>query len=153
MSGLDYAGEVSHGAWLTYQAIARSRPHRGGLRRVGRSRLASRVRRTVRQVGRYLAELRTAGYIEVTPPRRVLTPDGWRTLGVNCYRLLRSARDRAASRPRRHRGWHGRPDGWTPTPTPPSYTAPDPPAAAGRDRTYAAGLAAARAALRAGRTH
>ena len=63
-----YRGDVSPGAWLTYQAIAARRPLPGGLRQVKRTELAALVCRTPRQVARYLAELRAAGYVEVVAP-------------------------------------------------------------------------------------
>jgi hypothetical protein len=147
MSAMAYRGDVSHGAWLTYQALARSRPHKGGLRQVGRSRLASIVRRTTRQVSRYLAELRAAGYIEVIPPRRLRTPKGWRTVEVNRFRIhrRRSARDDMAVTPPSTRVERRRPAG-EPTPVPAPFAAdpspPSPPTEAFR---------AARAALRAAR--
>lgn len=147
MSALAYPGDVSHGAWLTYQALARSRPRKGGLRQVGRCRLAAVLRRTTRQVSRYVAELRDAGYIDVIPPRRARTPKGWRTLEVNRYRLHRrsSARNdmRVTSPPP---GVEGRRPQGAATPLPPPFaaapTAASPPTEAFR---------AAREALRAAR--
>lgn len=78
---------LSRGARLCEQIIRRAKAHRGGLRRVGRPYLARRLGCSPRTVSRYLKELRDAGRIEVTPPRRVRRPGGWRTEGVNTYRL------------------------------------------------------------------
>jgi DNA-binding MarR family transcriptional regulator len=78
-----YRGDVSPGAWLTYQAIAARRPLPGGLRQVKRTELAGLVCRTPRQVARYLAELRAAGYIEVV----VSPPTARRARLGNRYRL------------------------------------------------------------------
>jgi hypothetical protein len=147
MSAIAYRGDVSHGAWLTYQALARSRPHKGGLRQVGRCRLASILRRTTRQISRYVAELRAAGYIEVIPPRRLRTPKGWRTIEVNRYRLHRRSSPRNDMRviPPPSGVERRRPAG-EPTPLPPPFAA-DPTAASPPTEAFRA----ARAALRATR--
>lgn len=79
---------LSRGARLCESIIRAARAGRGGRRVVGRPYLARRLGCTVRTVSRYLAELRTAGRLEVTPPRKTKTSRGWRTLGTNTYRLL-----------------------------------------------------------------
>lgn len=78
---------LSRGARLCESIIRASKAHRGGVRRCGRPFLARRLGCSTRTVSRYLAELRQAERLEVTPPRRVRTPAGWRTHGVNTYRL------------------------------------------------------------------
>lgn len=78
---------LSRGARLCEAIIRASRPHRGGVRKCGRPYLARRLGCTPRTVSRYLAELRAADRLLVTPPRRVRTPAGWRCHGVNTYRL------------------------------------------------------------------
>jgi hypothetical protein len=78
---------LSRGARLCEAIIRASRPHRGGARRCGRPYLARRLGCSPRTVSRYLAELRAADRLRVTPPRRVRTPAGWRCHGVNTYRL------------------------------------------------------------------
>lgn len=79
---------LSFGAMECERRIRAARVRKGGQRECGRSYLANRLGVTVRQVSRYLKELRDAGRIEVTPPRRVKRRDGWRTDGVNRFRLL-----------------------------------------------------------------
>lgn len=78
---------LSRGARLCESIIRAARARRGGSRECGRSYLARRLGCSVRTVSRYVAELRDAGRLEVTPPRRVRTCKGWRTAGVNTYRL------------------------------------------------------------------
>lgn len=80
---------LSRGARLCEQIIRTARVRRGGARECGRPYLARRLGCSARQVSRYVAELREAGRLEVTPPRRQRTANGWRTLGVNTYRLPR----------------------------------------------------------------
>lgn len=81
---------LSRGARLCEQIIRTARGRRGGMRECGRPYLARRLGCSTRQVSRYVAELRDAGRLEVTPPRRTRTREGWRTIGVNVYRLTRS---------------------------------------------------------------
>lgn len=78
---------LSRGARLCESIIRAARAERGGLRRCGRPYLARRLACSQRTVSRYVAELRAAGRLEVTPPRRARTRTGWRTCGVNVYRL------------------------------------------------------------------
>lgn len=78
---------LSRGARLCESIIRASKAHKGGVRTCGRPYLARRLGCSVRTVSRYLKELRDAGRLEVTPPRRVRTPKGWRCAGVNAYRL------------------------------------------------------------------
>lgn len=78
---------LSRGARLCEAIIRNARARRGGRRECGRPYLARRLACSQRQVSRYIKELRAAGRLEVTPPRRVRTPAGWRTEGVNSYRL------------------------------------------------------------------
>jgi hypothetical protein len=80
---------LSRGARLCEQIIRTARVRRGGARECGRPYLARRLGCSPRQVSRYVAELREAGRLEVTPPRRQRTANGWRTIGVNTYRLPR----------------------------------------------------------------
>jgi hypothetical protein len=80
---------LSRGARLTEQIIRCARARKGGARVCGRGYLARRLGCSTRQVSRYVAELRASGRLEVTPPRRERTGDGWRTCGVNSYRLTR----------------------------------------------------------------
>lgn len=82
---------LSRGARLTEQIIRVARARPGGLRHCGRPYLARRLGCSTRQVSRYVQELRRAGRLDVKPPRRVRTPSGWRTVGVNAYRLTRPA--------------------------------------------------------------
>lgn len=78
---------LSRGARLCESIIRCARPRRGGVRSCGRPYLARRLGCSQRTVSRYVAELRAAGRLEVTPPRRHHTARGWRTIGVNTYRL------------------------------------------------------------------
>lgn len=78
---------LSRGARLCESIIRAARARRGGRRECGRPYLARRLACSQRTVSRYVKELRDAGRLEVTPPRRVRTPAGWRTEGVNTYRL------------------------------------------------------------------
>lgn len=78
---------LSRGARLCEQIIRCARARPGGLRQCGRPYLARRLGCSTRQVSRYVAELRDAQRLEVTPPRRTRTRAGWRTVGVNTYRL------------------------------------------------------------------
>lgn len=78
---------LSRGARLCEAIIRTARVKRGGARECGRPYLARRLGCSQRTVSRYVAELRDAGRLEVTPPRRKRTPRGWRTIGVNTYRL------------------------------------------------------------------
>lgn len=78
---------LSRGARLCEQIIRCSRARRGGVRECGRPYLARRLGCSPRQVSRYVAELAAAGRLHVTPPRKVRTTKGWRTVGVNTYRL------------------------------------------------------------------
>lgn len=78
---------LSRGARLCESIIRASKARRGGVRACGRPYLARRLGCSTRTVSRYLRELRDAGRLEVTPPRRVRTVKGWRTTGVNVYRL------------------------------------------------------------------
>lgn len=78
---------LSRSARLCESIIRHARTHRGGTRVVGRPYLARRLDCSPRQVSRYVAELKQAGRLEVTPPRKVRTPKGWRTVGTNTYRL------------------------------------------------------------------
>lgn len=78
---------LSRGARLCESIIRCARAHRGGVRVCGRPYLARRLGCSQRTVSRYVAELRAAGRLEVTPPKRVRSPRGWRTIGVNAYRL------------------------------------------------------------------
>lgn len=80
---------LSRGARLCESIIRTARAQRGGVRSCGRPYLARRLACSQRTVSRYVAELREAGRLEVTPPRRVRTSRGWRTAGVNTYRLCR----------------------------------------------------------------
>jgi hypothetical protein len=82
---------LSRGARLCEQIIRCARARRGGTRECGRGYLARRLGCSKRQVSRYVLELRESGRLEVTPPRKVRTPRGWRTCGVNAYRLTRPA--------------------------------------------------------------
>lgn len=82
---------LSRGARLCEQIIRCARARRGGVRVCGRPYLARRLGCSPRQVSRYVAELRQAGRLDVTPPQRVRTVRGWRTCGVNTYRLTRPA--------------------------------------------------------------
>lgn len=78
---------LSRGARLCESIIRTARAQRGGVRSCGRPYLARRLACSQRTVSRYVAELREAGRLEVTPPRRHRTARGWRTIGVNTYRL------------------------------------------------------------------
>jgi hypothetical protein len=78
---------LSRSARLCEAIIRQSRARKGGVRECGRPYLARRLGCSTRQVSRYVAELREAGRLHVTPPRRVRTSRGWRTAGVNAYRL------------------------------------------------------------------
>lgn len=78
---------LSRGARLCEAIIRNGRARRGGVRECGRPYLARRLGCSTRTVSRYVAELRAAGRLHVTPPRRVRTSRGWRTAGVNTYRL------------------------------------------------------------------
>lgn len=78
---------LSRGARLCESIIRCARAQRGGIRSCGRPYLARRLGCSQRTVSRYVAELRAAGRVEVTPPRRRRTSRGWRTIGVNAYRL------------------------------------------------------------------
>jgi len=78
---------LSRGARLCESIIRAARAQRGGIRSCGRPYLARRLACSQRTVSRYVAELRDAGRLEVTPPRRHRTRRGWRTIGVNSYRL------------------------------------------------------------------
>lgn len=78
---------LSRGARLCEAIIRTARTQRGGHRVCGRPYLARRLGCSTRQVSRYVAELRTAGRLDVTPPKRERTARGWRTIGVNTYRL------------------------------------------------------------------
>lgn len=78
---------LSRGARLCESIIRAARPRGGGVRVCGRPYLARRLDCSTRQVSRYVAELRDAGRLEVTPPRRKRTAVGWRTCGVNSYRI------------------------------------------------------------------
>lgn len=78
---------LSRGARLCESIIRCARAQRGGVRSCGRPYLARRLGCSQRTVSRYVAELRDAGRLEVTPPRRHYTRRGWRTIGVNAYRL------------------------------------------------------------------
>lgn len=78
---------LSRGARLCESIIRCARTQRGGHRRCGRPYLARRLGCSQRTVSRYVAELRDAGRLEVTPPRRVRSRAGWRTVGTNTYRL------------------------------------------------------------------
>lgn len=80
---------LTRGARLCEAIIRTARARHGGLRECGRPYLARRLGCSTRQVSRYVAELRDAGRLDVTPPRKVRTSKGWRTAGVNCYRLTR----------------------------------------------------------------
>lgn len=80
---------LSRGARLCEQIIRCARARTGGARVCGRGYLARRLGCSKRQVSRYVAELRDSGRLEVTPPRKTRTPKGWRTCGVNTYRLTR----------------------------------------------------------------
>jgi hypothetical protein len=80
---------LTRGARLCETIIRTARARRGGVRECGRPYLARRLGCSTRQVSRYVAELRDAGRLDVTPPHRVRTPNGWRTRGVNVYRLTR----------------------------------------------------------------
>lgn len=81
---------LSRGARLCESIIRTARAKRGGHRECGRPYLARRLGCSQRTVSRYVAELRDAGRLEVTPPRRTRTARGWRTVGVNLYRLTRT---------------------------------------------------------------
>lgn len=78
---------LSRGARLTEQIIRVARARPGGTRECGRPYLARRLGCSTRQVSRYVQELRRAGRLDVTPPRRVRTPHGWASIGCNRYRL------------------------------------------------------------------
>lgn len=78
---------MSRGARLCESIIRSARARAGGRRQVGRPYLARRLGCSVRTVSRYVAELRQAGRLEVTPPRRERVPGGWRSVGTNTYRL------------------------------------------------------------------
>lgn len=78
---------LSRGARLCESIIRAARAQRGGVRSCGRPYLARRLACSQRTVSRYVAELREAGRLDVTPPRRHRTSRGWRTIGVNAYRL------------------------------------------------------------------
>jgi hypothetical protein len=78
---------LSRSARLCESIIRHARARKGGVRECGRPYLARRLGCSTRQVSRYVAELRDAGRLHVTPPRRHRTPKGWRTSGVNAYRL------------------------------------------------------------------
>lgn len=78
---------LSRGARLCESIIRNARARRGGQRECGRPYLARRLGCSVRQVSRYVRELREAGRLEVVPPRRERRRDGWRSVGVNRYRL------------------------------------------------------------------
>lgn len=78
---------LSRGARLCESIIRAARAQRGGVRSCGRPYLARRLACSQRTVSRYVAELREAGRLDVTPPRRTRTSRGWRTCGVNAYRL------------------------------------------------------------------
>ena len=81
---------LSRGARLCESIIRAARAQRGGVRTCGRPYLARRLGCSQRTVSRYVAELRDAGRLEVTPPRRRRTRTGWCTVGVNAYRLPRT---------------------------------------------------------------
>lgn len=78
---------LSRGARLCEALIRAAKTRRGGVRVCGRPYLARRLGCSQRTVSRYLRELREAGRLEVTPPRKVRTSKGWRTTGTNAYRL------------------------------------------------------------------
>lgn len=78
---------LSRGARLCESIIRCARARTGGARLCGRPYLARRLGCSTRQVSRYVAELRDAGRLEVTPPPRVRTSRGWRTTSTNAYRL------------------------------------------------------------------
>lgn len=78
---------LSRGARLCESIIRASRARSGGARVCGRPYLARRLGCSVRTVSRYVAELRDAGRLDVTPPKRVRTCKGWRSTGTNTYRL------------------------------------------------------------------
>lgn len=78
---------LSRGARLCESIIRAARPRAGGVRECGRPYLARRLGCSPRTVSRYVAELRQADRLTVTPPRRHRTAAGWRTEGVNRYQL------------------------------------------------------------------
>lgn len=78
---------LSRGARLCEQIIRTSRARRGGVHECGRPYLARRLGCSVRTVSRYVRELREAERLDVTPPPRQRHGKGWRTHGVNVYRL------------------------------------------------------------------
>lgn len=131
---------LSRGAKLARHMLAAMRPSKGGIRHCGRSKLASRLRCSTRQVSRYVRELREAGYVDVVPPRRERRPEGWRSVGVNGYLLTPRYSHRRSSRrgdtyvipPRKlGRGSAHTPADPAPTPSPPPFAgvsdAPDGP--------------------------
>lgn len=102
---------LSRGARLCESIIRHARTKRGGIRECGRPYLARRLGCSPRTVSRYVAELRAAGRLEVTPPRRRRTRNGWRSVGVNGYRLPRPAHPAPHVQTRRSRrgDTHGTP--------------------------------------------
>lgn len=161
MSHVSQRSDLTRGARLTRHLLALSRPYKGGIRHCGRRYLAARLGCSTRTVSRYVAELRRAGLIEVAPPRRHRTEAGWRTVGVNGYRLRsphrlvarsgRSRRDDTRGTPPPSRGCgspHPAPDPGRAEFRPPDIPDQSDGLTAG---DYKAGLAAARAALRAAR--
>lgn len=128
--------DLTRGARAAWGVLVTVRARDGGLRRVGRNRLAALLGCSPRTVSRFTGELVAAGLVERVPARRVRRPDGaWRCRGPASYRLagaLGHPRPTLAPRHRRRSDRGDTPD------TPPPYGGPGdpptPPVGAGRHR-------------------
>jgi DNA-binding transcriptional ArsR family regulator len=160
------AAPLSWGAIGVWDVIRSTRRGHGGTYNVSRKRVARMTMLSARQVSRYLSELRNAGILEVRPPRKVRTERGWRSVGFNVYRFtVKRATIPNKRRSRRGDTFDPSPlkgvgkaprSGWVGAPqTAPRNVHADevrdqlPPP--GDPGTYAAGIAAARQALRLAR--
>lgn len=148
---------LSPGAFRCWTVMRRFRRGPGGVIRVSWRRLGKILGRSTRTIGRYVAEIRASGLLDVIRGRRVRTADGgWRTIEVNGYRVILPARHRPRSRrhdravtPPPYGGWASPQS--APDAAPEPFVAPDQSDGLAAD-VYQRGLAAARQALRAARS-
>lgn len=98
------AKNTSRGARLCLLYIRRSRASRGGLRYVGRARLAKLLGCSKRTVTRYVSELKAAGLVEAVRPKLSFTAGvGWRSITTAAYRVTDPKRPVRPQKPRSSR--------------------------------------------------